>query len=264
MSVPELGWESLIFKDPDGGKIVLWPYLPCIRMPAHLRPREWDGLALLSSPDELVVIKEEEEEDKRSHGVHVESAAASGTSLGMLVKDLRDLEVDGPAIPDPEPIRLLRHAENSRGGMPIYPIVPGLDDDNWADWLSRSADEQVRLRNLLATLGRSKRWAKARRLAIPMVTSSKGVDADLGAAATVCAAWWLEEKVGLTEELIAERNDRLAARLRGALFDLRNSRIDESGTRGVVLLAPVQQAYLPSIEASLNACNEAETVGREK
>ena len=70
-------------------------------MPAHLRPREWDGLALLSSPDELVVIREEEEEDKRSHGVHVESAAASGTSLGMLVKDLRDLVVDGPAIPRP-------------------------------------------------------------------------------------------------------------------------------------------------------------------
>ena len=263
MTIPELRWEPSFHEDPDGGTIVLWPYLPCIRMPAPLRPREWDGLALLASSDELEAMKEEEEQDKRSPGVHVESAAASGTTLGILVKDLRDLEVEGPAIPDPEPIRLLHHAENSRGGMPIYSVIPDLDDGEWADWLSRCVDEQVRIRNLLATIGRSKRWAKSRKMAIPKVTPSKGIDADLGAAATVCAAWWLEERQGLTDELVEERDVRIAARLRGALSDLRNSRIDESGTQGTTLLAPVQQAHVPAIEASLLACQAVETMEAE-
>ncbi len=64
-----------------------------------MRPREWDGLALLCSSDEIEAMMEEEEQDKRSHGVHVESAAASGTALGMLVKDLQDLEVGGRQFP---------------------------------------------------------------------------------------------------------------------------------------------------------------------
>ena len=55
----------------------------------------------------------------------------------MLVRDLSELRLDGPAIPDPERIRLLRHAENSRGGKPIFAIEPGIDDKKWADWQSR-------------------------------------------------------------------------------------------------------------------------------
>ena len=264
MTIPELRWEPAIHEDPDGGTIVLWPYLPCVRMPASMRPREWDGLALLCSSDEIEAMMEEEEQDKRSHGVHVESAAASGTALGMLVKDLQDLEVGGPAIPDPEPIRLLHHAQNSRGGMPIYSVIPDLNDEEWANWLSRCADEQVRIRDLLATIGRSKRWAKSRKMAIANISPSKGADADLGAAATVCAAWWLEERQGMNDELISERDVRIAARLRGALSNLRNSRIDESGTQGAILLAPVQQAHVPAIEASLVACQAVEAMEAEK
>ena len=162
MGVPELRWESSVFHDPNGGSVLLWPYLPCIRMPAKMRPRVWDGLALLSSADELISLKEEEEQDKSSPGIHMESALASGTTLGMLVRDLSELDVEGPSIPDPERIRLLRHAENSRGGMPIYAIEPGIDDTKWADWQSRWADEQVRFRNLLATIGRSRRWSKVK------------------------------------------------------------------------------------------------------
>ena len=68
-------------------------------MPSELRPRNWDGLALIASPDELLAIRDEEGQDKNSPGVHVESAAASGTTLGMLVRDLRALEIAGPSIP---------------------------------------------------------------------------------------------------------------------------------------------------------------------
>ena len=228
-----------------------------------MRPRDWDGLALILSSDGLDAIREEEIQDQHSHGVHTESAAASGTTLGMLVKDLQDLDLEGPAIPDPEPIRLLHHAENSRGGMPVYSIEPELDDENWADWLARCADQQVRLTNLIATIGRSKRWAKARRAAIPKVGSSRCVDADLGAAATVCAAWWLEEGSALTPELVAERDQRLAARLRGALANLRDSRIDESEASGPKLLAPIQQAHLPALKDCLESHIEPEGVEAE-
>jgi len=265
--VPELRWEMAVFEDPLGGKILLWPYLPCVRMPAKMRPREWDGLALLCSEDEIQSLREEEGQDKASPGLHVESASASGTTLGMLVKDLQELEIDGPSIPDPEKIRLLRHAENSRGGMPIYPIEPDMQDDDWADLQSKWADEQVKLRNLIATIGRSRRWAKSRKSAISMVDRSKWVTPDLGAAATVCYAWWSEERMALTEELSKIRTRRISSRLRGALADMRNFRGQETNWRnsddGPILLTPVQQAYLPSLQNSLFACGDVEKVVRE-
>ena len=134
----------------------------CGRMRARLRPRGVDGVARVANDQELVALRREGEKETDSPVVHVESAAASGTTLGMLVKDLHELNVEGPYIPDPERIRLLRHAENARGGMPIYPIDPGIGDEDWADWHSRWADEQVRFRNLISTIVSSRRWAKAR------------------------------------------------------------------------------------------------------
>ena len=62
MEVPELRWETSVFQDPDGGSAILWPYLPCVRMPMKMRPREWDALALLSSSNELISLREEEEQ----------------------------------------------------------------------------------------------------------------------------------------------------------------------------------------------------------
>ncbi|MBF92976.1 MAG: hypothetical protein CMB78_04305 [Euryarchaeota archaeon] len=263
MPVPELRWEPSIFQDPLGGEIILWPYLPCVLMPKQMRPRNWDGLALISSRDELSSLREEEIQEKASPGVHVQSAVASGTSLGMLVRDLSELEIDGPSIPDPERIRLVRHAENSRGGMPIYPIEPGIDDADWADWQSRWADEQVRIVNLIATMRRSRRWARTRSEAASSVSNSKWVDVSLGAASAVCAAWWSEESLSLTEELVQERDSRLSSRIRGALADLRESVNISKAKNTPTLLVPVQQAYLPSLENSLFACADVEMVRKE-
>ena len=264
MRVPELRWESSVFHDPNGGSVLLWPYLPCIRMPAKMRPRVWDGLALLSSADELISLKEEEEQDKSSPGIHMESALASGTTLGILVRDLSELDVEGPSIPDPERIRLLRHAENSRGGMPIYAIEPGIDDTKWADWQSRWADEQVRFRNLLATLVRSRRSSRFRKEAIARVSNSKHASPDLGAASTVCAAWWNEESMCLTKELTVERDSRFSSRIRGALSNLRDGDGGVWGKDGPTLLVPVQQAHVPSLQNSLIACEFVETLEREQ
>jgi len=261
--IPELRWESLIFDDPDGGKILLWPYLPCVRMPKRLRPRNWDGVALIMSSDDIISMRDDQKQDALSQGIHVKSASSSGTSLGMLVNDLQSLDVNGPSIPDPEPMRLLLHSDNSRGGMPIYAIIPNIDDDDWVDWLSRCADQQVRLRNLLAIIGRSRRWSKSRNQAIKMLKHSNEVEPDLGAAATVCAAWWFEERLGLSKEILNEQDSRLSSRLRGALSNLRNSEMIGKEPQDVVLLAPIHQAHLPYIKESLRSCNEVEEVRGE-
>jgi len=261
--IPELAWNPTFFDDPDGGEIVLWPYLPCVRMPAKLRPRKWDAVALITSLDEIEIIREEEIQDRQSPGIHVESANFSGTSLGMLIRDLRSLEIDGPYIPDPEILRLIRHAENARNGLPIYPVIPSLDDERWADWLSSSADEQVTLRNLLSTFRKSKRWEKRRNDAIGKVQKNPHVDASLGAASTVCAAWWLEEGAGLSDRLIVERTRRLCSRIRGALSNLRGMSQWDGKAEEPSLLVPVQQAQLPSLVAELHSNVEVEPIEPE-
>ena len=263
--MPQLRWNPTVLDDPDGGHIVLWPHLPCVRMPSSLRYREtWDGLALLFSLSDLSGWRHDEEQDIESPGVHIEAAIASGTVLGRLMKDLQEYKVDGPKIPDPEQVRLLLHADNARGGMPIYAIEPELDDSDWADWFERSADEQSRVTNLLSTLTTSRRWRKTRSAAVALVERSKGVSPDMGAAAASCAAWWIEEQGALTTGLISERNSRFAARLRGALADLRNSRVDDAEASDCTLLVPVHQAWLPSLEVAIGAWPDAESVSREE
>jgi len=262
--VPELRWEPSIIEDPLGGRIVLWPHLPCVRMPTALRYRDkWDGLALLFSLSDLSEWRQDEQQDKESPGVHIEAAIASSTVLGRLMKDLQEYDVDGPKIPDPEQVRLLLHADNARGGMPIYAIEPELEDSDWMMWWERSADEKARIFNLLSTLNTSRRWKKTRSSAIAKVSRNNSVDTDMGAAAASCAAWWLEEERTLTPELHSERNTRFAARLRGSLADLLNSRVDDAKTSECTLLVPIHQAWLPSLEAAVTAWPDPEPVSRE-
>ena len=67
MSEGKLVWKPVIFDDPDGGRILLWPHLPCVRMPTALRTRElWDGIALLAAEDEIRGWPQEEKEDQES------------------------------------------------------------------------------------------------------------------------------------------------------------------------------------------------------
>ena len=260
----ELRLEPSVLEDPTGGRIVLWPHLPCVRMPSSLRYRgRWDGLALLFSQSDLSEWRQDEKQDKESPGVHIQAAIASGTVLGRLMKDLQEYEVDGPKIPDPEQVRLLLHADNARGGMPIYAIEPDLDDSDWTEWLESSADKQASMANLLSTLTTSRRWKKTRSGVIPKVTRNDAVDADMGAAAASCAAWWIEEQGALTEELLSQRNTRFAARLRGALADLINSRVDDAEASECTLLVPVHQAWLPSLEAAVAAWPDPEPVSME-
>ena len=83
-------------------------------------------------------------------------------------------------------------------------------------------------------------------------------------AAASCAAWWIEEQGALTAELISERNSRFASRLRGALAELRNSRVDDAEASDSTLLVPVHQAWLPSLEAAVTVWPDQEAVNREE
>ena len=119
MNMPALVWDEFLFNDPDGGKIIFWPHIPCIRMPVKLRSHSnFHGVAFLTSSIDLQSWIMEDKQEKESPGVHRDSAIASGTVLGRLMTDLNELELDGPVIPDPEQLRLLLHAKNTRGGLP--------------------------------------------------------------------------------------------------------------------------------------------------
>ena len=261
VSGSELGWLPVIIEDPDGGRIVLYPHLPCVRMPSELRTREhWDGLALIASAEEVRGWPAEEKEDQASPGVHVAAAMASGTILGRLLDDLTIYEVDGPSIPDPEPMRLLHHAENARGGMPIYALEPSMDDEGWIEWMTHAADEQVSMSSLLSSITVGRRWKKLRAAAVRRVSVVKGVDSELGAAAASSAAWWTEENKGLSEELRKERSSRLVARMRGSLANLREGRVDDSESRGPSLMVPVHQPRLHSLVEAFEGWPAAEPV----
>jgi hypothetical protein len=265
MDMPELVWDEYHFQDPDGGKIIFWPHIPCLRMPTKLRSHSnFDGVAFLTSSVDLKswIIEAEQEHD--SPGVHRDSAIASGTILGRLMSDLNELELDGPLIPDPEQIRLLLHAQNSRGGMPIYAIEPNLEDEDWIEWQIDSADQQVTYSNLFLTLTTGRRWKKIRNKAISSVSAAKGVNADLGAAAASALTWWLEEQRGISEELIKLRDYRFASRIRGALRDLHNSRVDDVKAQETTLLVPIHQAWLPSIKKAISSCMDVEIINSEE
>tara|TARA_B100001113_G_scaffold60099_1_gene45544 strand:+ start:18363 stop:19151 length:789 start_codon:yes stop_codon:yes gene_type:complete len=261
MELPCLKWESLIYQDPDGGKIVIWPHLPCVVMPNSLRYKKWDGLALLYSKDDITILKQEHKDEIKSPGINVDAVMASGGAMSLLLRDIQNLDVNGPSIPDPEPIRLLKHAENT-GGKPIYTIIPEITDKNWEAWYSKYADNQVKLINLLKTISTSRRYVKNRLKASKKVEISEKVNSDLGAAAAAGASWWIEEQRVLTEELIEERDQRFAARIKGALHDLRDRRLNESNDSDVTLLVPVHQAYLEQLYDSLNKSVRVEKIER--
>ena len=259
MAEADLVWEAAIFEDPNGGRIVVWPHLPCVRMSNDLRTREhWDGLALIASEEDIKIWPEEEKQERESPGVHVSAAHASGTVLGRLMDDLIALEIEGPSIPDPEPLRLLHHAQNARGGMPIFPIEPSMEDDDWIDWLTRAADAQVTMGSLLSRITVSRRWKKRRKIAASRVARGRGVSVEMGAASVSSAAWWEEECSGLTTSLIEERALRMAARIRGALASLRESRALDTPRGGPSLLVPVHQPRMSTLVGAIEAWPDPE------
>ena len=81
VSASTLVWTPVEIYDPDGGKYILWPHLPCVESPLELRPKlDPRNLAFLASSEDLWRWKEEEIENEANPGAHVAAASASGTS----------------------------------------------------------------------------------------------------------------------------------------------------------------------------------------
>ena len=116
----------------------------------------------------------------------------------------------------------------------------------------------------MATLRTSKRWKNNRRAAPSKIEKNNYVDVELGAASASSVTWWLEEERWNSDELNRERNLRFASRLRGALRDLCDSRVDDGGAQDRTLLVPIHQAWLPSMSEAILSWPDVELVATEE
>ena len=252
MDRAHLVWEPIHLADPDGGNYILWPHLPCIESPVDLRPTgDWSAIAILASSEDIWRWKQEFSEDQENPGAHLAAAMASGTSLGRYLADITTLDLNGVAIPDPEPMRLLDSYPSSK----IFPLEPPSDDPEWADLMVEHADQAAKASNLIALLDTGRRWRKARSEIIPQISAHPQADSKMGAAAASAAAWWKEEQRTWKNDLDFKRDIRQMSRLRGAMAHIRS---DESAS---TILVPIHQSRLQRISEVLSMWPVVETMG---
>ena len=249
-----IGWEDLVWDDPDGGIIVLHGTIPTVVYPRKLRPSvEWHGLALLES-DEVVELWEQEEKDEaESSGVNLAHGLVSGGTMGIFLEEVTQIEeVTSGRFPDPEPRRVHRLAQ--RHNRPVFFIEPELDDEDWIAHMIAEAKEVSRWKKLLGLVTVGKKWRKRVKINIfEAQKPPKGVTANLSSAAVLCATWWDLNEWLIGEKIAKARNERFAARLRGALKELRS----EHG-KGAVLLVPLFLPWRSSIFEELTSLPEVE------
>ena len=233
-----IGWEDLVWNDPDGGKIVLHGTIPTVVYPRKLRPKiEWHGLALLES-DEVVELWEQEEKDEaESNGVNLAHGLVSGGTMGIFLEEVTQIDdVTSGRFPDPEPRRVHRLAQ--RHNRPVFFIEPELDDEDWEAHMIAEAKEVSRWKKLLGLVTVGKKWRKkVKQNIFEAEKPPKGVSPNLSSAAVLCATWWDLNEWLIGETIANARNQRFSSRLRGALRELREVIGDEA-----VLLVPL---FLP-------------------
>ncbi len=233
-----IGWEDLVWNDPDGGKIVLHGTIPTVVYPRKLRPKiEWHGLALLES-DEVVELWEQEEKDEaESNGVNLAHGLVSGGTMGIFLEEVTQIDdVTSGRFPDPEPRRVHRLAQ--RHNRPVFFIEPELDDEDWEAHMIAEAKEVSRWKKLLGLVTVGKKWRKkVKQNIFEAEKPPKGVSPNLSSAAVLCATWWDLNEWLIGETIATARNQRFSSRLRGALRELRGDFGDEA-----VLLVPL---FLP-------------------
>jgi len=263
-----IGWNDLVWEDPDGGKIVLHGTIPTVVYPRKLRPSlEWHGLALLES-DEVVDLWEQEEKDEaESSGVNLAHGLVSGGTMGIFLEEVTQIEeVTSGRFPDPEPRRVHRLAQ--RHNRPIFFIEPELDDEDWEAHMIAEAKEVSRWKKLLGLVTVGKKWRKRVKVNIfEAEKPPKGVTANLSSAAVLCATWWDLNEWLIGEKIAKARNERFASRLRGALKELRTE-FDNDAVLLVPLFLPWRNsifeelANLPEIEE--NSSNKTSRLHMEE
>ena len=249
-----IGWEDIVWEDPDGGKIVLHGTIPTVVYPRKLRPSvEWQGLALLES-DEVVELWEQEEKDEvESNGVNLANGLVSGGTMGIFLEEVTQIdEVTSGRFPDPEPRRVHRLAV--RHNRPVFFIEPELDDEDWEAHMIAEAKEVSRWKKLLGLVTVGKKWRKKVKQNIFQAEKPpKGVTANLSSAAVLCATWWDLNEWLIGEAIAESRNLRFASRLRGALKQLRIDYGDDA-----VLLVPLFMPWRSTIFNELNNLPDVE------
>ena len=249
-----IGWEDIVWEDPDGGKIVLHGTIPTVVYPRKLRPSiEWHGLALLES-DEVVELWEQEEKDEiESNGVNLAHGLVSGGTMGIFLEEVTQIdEVTSGRFPDPEPRRVHRLAV--RHNRPVFFIEPELDDEDWEAHMIAEAKEVSRWKKLLGLVTVGKKWRNTVKENIFHAEKPpKGVTANLSSAAVLCATWWDLNEWLIGEAIAESRNLRFASRLRGALKQLRIDYGDDA-----VLLVPLFMPWRSTIFNELNNLPDVE------
>lgn len=252
----DLSWDDIVWKDPDGGQIILHGVLPTTVHPQALRPRvEWHALALLEGPEIEDVWLLEEESEKESPGINLASAILGGGLDSAMIEDLTQLtEIQTGRFPDPEPRRLHRLA--LRHQRPVYCIEPTLDDEDWELQRTKEAKVSTHWRKLLSMVRIGKKWKKAVKVRIfDAVPPPKNVPKDMATASVLTAAWWDLTESRITPELSQARDKRFAQRLRGALA-IERSKHGEDAT----VLLPMVQTWRPSVLAMLDSVPEPEEI----
>ncbi len=251
-------WSPIDWEDPEGGIIRLWPMIPSVVLPKSLRRTtgNWDGIAYLLPDDEPEIWDEQAQQEKSSPGINRDGIIAGGGILSKMMLHLSSLEaIQACKFPDPESRRLFQmaYSEAGKGRRPIFFVEP--EDQDWIDWVEDCADEMSRPRQLLKSIFSGRAWKKEllksmRDATPPEIVRDDSVASAMAEASGVAATWWRRSERSLNEDLHRRRDERLAARIRGALQSLRKGQIDGKDT--CVLLVPVMQAWMPSIHVALS------------
>ena len=249
-------WTDTVWEDPDGGRVIVHGTMPTVVYPNAMRPRAtWHGLALLESPDVVDLWIQEEADEAESQGINLTHALLSGGAFGKYIEGIETLEgLQGGRFPDPEPRRLQRNAD--RHGRGVFFIEPLADDEDWGDYLTQEAKAVSHWRKLLGMVRVGKRWKKSvKQHLFNAQPPPKGQSVDYSTASVLAAAWWELSEWLSTPALANRRNERYAARVRGALASLRSDLGDDA-----TLLLVVHQPHAAAMVKALDANRTVEEI----
>ena len=138
----------------------------------------------------------------------------------------------------------------------MFFIEPLADDDDWGDYLTQEARAVSHWRKLLGMVRVGKRWKKSvKHHLFNAQPPPKGQSVDYSTASVLSAAWWELSEWLSTPALAKRRDERYAARVRGALASLRAAHGNEA-----TLLLVVHQPHAAAMVKALEENRAAEEI----
>lgn len=232
-----LDWEDIVWDDPAGGQVRLYGQIPTTITPNSLRPRySYDAVAFIEPSDIIEEWNNQSADEKDSPGINLEAEKFGDSTKALFIKDLLQLsDLSAGRYPDPEPVRI--HKAAKRNEIPQYFLEPDLDDEQWAELVIDIAKFKSSPRQLLKAVFTSIRWNRSLRRNIKIARPHpKGESSDYSTASVLAATYWMMLESTVSHSLINRRDERIVARMKGALQDLRNQ-----GLESPVLLVPMLQ-----------------------